>query len=127
MSNLLDNALRYTPPEGVITLRGELGPGTVLLSVRDTGPGIDPADLPHVFERFYRADKARSQGQQNTGLGLAIVQQIAQAHGGTASVRSRLGAGTEFTIALPVGGSTPAGDDGRHRTLPLRLPGLHHP
>ena len=77
---------------------------TVAFSVRDTGMGISAADLPHIFERFYRADRARSRSAERGGfgLGLAISQWIAEAHGGTISVRSRLGRGTTFTVTLPV-------------------------
>ena len=72
--------------------------------MRDTGIGISAADLPHIFERFYRADRARSRSAERGGfgLGLAISQWIAEAHGGTISVRSRLGRGTTFTVTLPV-------------------------
>jgi signal transduction histidine kinase len=76
---------------------------TATFSVRDTGIGISAADLPHVFERFYRADRARSRTAERGGfgLGLAIAQWIAEAHGGTISVRSRLGRGSTFTVTLP--------------------------
>jgi signal transduction histidine kinase len=76
--------------------------------VRDTGMGISAADLPHIFERFYRADRARSRSSERGGfgLGLAISQWIAEAHGGTISVRSRLGRGTTFTVTLPVAEET---------------------
>ncbi len=77
---------------------------TVAFTVRDTGMGISAADLPHIFERFYRADRARSRSSERGGfgLGLAISQWIAEAHGGTISVRSRLGRGTTFTVTLPI-------------------------
>lgn len=73
----------------------------VCVSVRDTGVGIPAADLPHIFERFYRVDKARSRALGGTGLGLAIVQAIVAEHGGEVKVRSEPGAGSEFTIRLP--------------------------
>ncbi len=105
VGNLVDNALKYTPPQGTVTVcilcepgsRGE--PGTVALQVRDTGIGLAPTDLPHVFERFWRADRARAAG--GSGLGLAICAQIAQAHGGTLSVESELERGSIFCARLP--------------------------
>src|SRR5205814_9255639 len=81
---LLDNALKYTPDGGGIAVRVARQGGQARLEVRDSGPGLAPADLPHLFERFYRADKARSSG--GTGLGLAIGRWIAEAHGGTSPV-----------------------------------------
>jgi signal transduction histidine kinase len=120
--NLADNALRHTPPGGMITLRSEVGPQAVILSVRDTGAGIPPDDLPHIFERFYQVDKSRSQARSNSGLGLAIVQQIVQAHEGTISVQSQVGVGTEFRITLPVDPAH-AGTDPPRRPGALKLPG----
>lgn len=99
--NLLDNALAYTPPDGRITIRLMPAQAHVALQVEDTGPGITPEHLPHVFERFYRADPARARQSGGTGLGLAIVKDIAEAHGGTVSVESAPGQGTLFTITLP--------------------------
>jgi signal transduction histidine kinase len=112
--NLTDNALRHTPPGGSVTLRGEVGPQAVILSVRDTGQGIPPADLPHIFERFYQVDKSRSQARSNSGLGLAIVQQIVQAHEGTIGVQSQVGVGTEFRITLPLDPAPGLPDRPRH-------------
>lgn len=99
---LVDNALKYTPAGGTVSLglRRE-GPEAVI-EVRDTGIGIAPADLPHVFERFYRADKARSRDAGGTGLGLAIARWIAQEHGGAIAVASQAGQGSTFTVRLPV-------------------------
>ncbi|GAB3200286.1 HAMP domain-containing sensor histidine kinase [Nocardioides hungaricus] len=97
VGNLVANALRHTPAGGTITLRGR--PGTV--EVADTGAGIPAADLPHVFERFRRADGARSRATGGSGLGLAIVRQIAEAHGGTARIESTVGTGTTVRIDLP--------------------------
>jgi signal transduction histidine kinase len=102
LSNLLSNALRYTPAGGHITLGAEAKNGGVDLSVRDTGAGIPPADLPFVFNRFYRADKARSD-EGESGLGLAIVKALVEAHGGTIEALSELGHGTTMRIHLPAG------------------------
>lgn len=99
--NLLDNALAYTPPEGRITIRLKPIPAHVVLQVEDTGAGIAPEHLPRLFERFYRADPARTRESGGTGLGLAIVKEIAEAHGGTVAVESTPGQGTRFTVTLP--------------------------
>jgi len=100
LSNLLSNALRYTPPGGKIVLGAAARGGQVELSVRDTGAGIPPADLPFVFNRFYRADKSRSD-EGESGLGLAIVKALVEAHGGTIEALSELGRGTTMMIRLP--------------------------
>ena len=102
--NLTTNAIKYTPRGGSVELSLTSHETTAAFSVRDTGAGISAADLPHVFERFYRADRARSRSAVGGGfgLGLAISQWIAEAHGGTISVRSRLGRGSTFTVSLPV-------------------------
>ena len=97
---LLDNALRYTPDGGGITVRVARAGGQARLEVRDSGPGIAPADLPHLFERFYRADKARSSG--GTGLGLAIGRWIAEAHGGRITAANAPDRGAIFTVLLPL-------------------------
>ncbi|MBX0327027.1 HAMP domain-containing protein [Oscillochloris sp. ZM17-4] len=102
LNNLVSNALRYTA-HGAVTLSASQQGGQVLLQVCDTGSGIDVADLPHIFDRFYRADKARQRGDNGaSGLGLAIAKAIIDAHDGTISVESTVGQGTTFTIALPV-------------------------
>lgn len=97
VGNLVANALRHTPDGGTVTLRG--GPSYV--EVADTGSGIAPADLPHVFERFRRADAARSRATGGSGLGLAIVRQIVEAHGGTATIASTVEVGTTVRLTLP--------------------------
>ncbi|SNB44872.1 two-component system histidine kinase PnpS [Geobacter sp. DSM 9736] len=98
--NLLDNAVKYTPEEGSITVTADTADGMVKVSVRDTGPGIPDKDLPRLFERFYRVDEARSRAEGGTGLGLSIVKHIVQLHGGEISVTSRPGAGTTFSFTL---------------------------
>jgi signal transduction histidine kinase len=102
LSNLVSNALRYTPAGGRIGLGAALEGERVRLTVQDTGPGIAPEDLPLVFERFYRADRARAEDNGESGLGLAIAKAIVEAHGGTVAVHSLPGAGSTFTITLPV-------------------------
>jgi two-component system, OmpR family, sensor histidine kinase BaeS len=99
LGNLLDNALRHTPAEGQVTLAAEASNGAVLFRVSDSGPGIDPADLPHVFDRFYRADKSRRRG--GSGLGLAIARSIVDAHNGRIWAESPPGRGARFFIQLP--------------------------
>ena len=98
---LLDNALKYTPPNGCVTLGLRRGKATTEILVRDTGVGIPAADLPHVFERFYRADPARGRDPGGTGLGLPIARWIAEQHGGTISLESLLGQGTTVIVRLP--------------------------
>ncbi len=100
--NLLDNAVKYSRENGEVRLRAEQGRGEIALSVSDDGVGIDKNDLPRIFERFYRADKARSpEGIRGTGLGLAIVKHIAQLHGGRVKAESELGKGTTIRVILP--------------------------
>jgi signal transduction histidine kinase len=99
---LLDNALKYTPPEGAIRVGLRQHDGAAEVTVRDTGVGIAAADLPHVFERFYRADPARARDPGGTGLGLPIARWIAEQHGGDVGLASELGRGTTATLRLPV-------------------------
>ncbi len=103
--NLVDNALKFTPPEGLIELRAEqTSQNTVLLTVRDTGQGISPEALPHVFDRFYRADPARSRSRTHiggSGLGLAIAKELVETQGGTIEISSELGQGTSVMIRFP--------------------------
>lgn len=102
LGNLVANALRHTPAGGRIVINAsELPDHAVEISVGDTGEGIAPGDLPHVFDRFYRADSARGRAKAGTGLGLAIVQFIMQLHGGAASIRSEPGQGTTVTLTFP--------------------------
>jgi two-component system, OmpR family, phosphate regulon sensor histidine kinase PhoR len=109
LSNLVDNALRYTPGKGSVCVSLDSSESRAVLQVRDTGEGIPAAELPRVFERFYRVDKARARQTGGTGLGLAIVRHVAEAHGGTVRVDSELARGSTFTVTLPLAGppSTP--------------------
>jgi two-component system phosphate regulon sensor histidine kinase PhoR len=102
LSNLIDNAIKYTEPGGLVKVRALPQDGGVEIRVEDTGIGIPPADLPRIFERFYRADKARSRERGGTGLGLSIVKHIVLAHGGTVRAESEQGHGTSIIIRLPV-------------------------
>lgn len=104
--NLVTNAIKYTPAGGKVELGLGRHPDNVTFAVRDTGIGISAADFPHIFERFWRADRVRSRMSERGGfgLGLAISQWIAQAHGGTLTASSRLGRGSLFTVTLPIAG-----------------------
>jgi len=99
---LLDNAVKYTPPQGRITVSLSASNGCALAEVRDTGIGIAAADLPHIFERFFRADRARSRETGGAGLGLSIGKWIAEAHGGTISALSKPGEGSAFQVRIPL-------------------------
>jgi heavy metal sensor kinase len=99
--NLIDNAIKYTPAGGEVEVRVQECNGIAIVTVRDTGVGIAAEHLPHVFDRFYRVDKARSREQGGTGLGLSIARSIVAAHGGTIELQSTLGQGTTATVALP--------------------------
>jgi two-component system phosphate regulon sensor histidine kinase PhoR len=121
ISNLIHNALKFTPPGGSVTITASHDGDATRIGVADTGSGIDPADVPRIFERFYVADRARS--QRGTGLGLAIVKHVVRAHGGTVWVKSSLGRGSTFTIELPDRGAalrddTVAADDRTGRRSP---------
>ena len=100
--NLLDNALRYTPAGGTVSVRGSAADRQARIEVQDSGAGIAPQDLPHIFERFYRGDASRTRATGNSGLGLAIARAIIESHGGTIEVRSAPGSGTCFTLRLPL-------------------------
>ena len=101
--NLVDNALKYTPQGGEVTLSLTKDDAWVKISVRDTGIGIAPDDIPNLFGRFYRVDKARSRDAGGTGLGLAIAKSVVDAHNGKITVESELGKGSTFTVWLPLG------------------------
>lgn len=104
--NLLDNAITYTPRGGTIRLSARHARGHAVIEVRDTGPGIAPQHLPHLFEPFYRVDSARGASAGHSGLGLALASWITQAHGGHLTVESHVGVGTVFTLSLPLAGRT---------------------
>jgi two-component system phosphate regulon sensor histidine kinase PhoR len=101
LDNLVDNAVKYTPDEGLIRVRWRENGKSVEIEVADTGPGIPERDLPRVFERFYRVDKARARELGGTGLGLAIVKHLVQAMKGNVKAASVLGEGATFTVSLP--------------------------
>jgi len=99
--NLLDNAVKFTPEGGRVTLSAKMADGRVVLAVRDNGVGIPPGDLPRIFERFYRVGRSRDRREGGTGLGLAIAKHLTQAMGGTIEVESTQGSGTTFRVSLP--------------------------
>lgn len=102
LANLVGNALRHTPDGGQIALAASETGGRVVLSVTDSGPGIPVEDLPHIFERFYRGDKARVDDGAS-GLGLAIARSLIEAHGGQIAAENVATGGARFTITLPTG------------------------
>jgi two-component system, OmpR family, sensor kinase len=114
-ANLLDNAQLHTPPATPVHVDVEVRGDQAVLSVTDTGPGIDPEQASHIFERFYRGTPAGTQDAAprtvGTGLGLAIVAAIARSHQGTATVRSEPGKGARFEISLPLAGPATNPDD----------------
>jgi len=104
LSNLIDNALRHTSSKGTVRVRLDGSESRAVLQVADTGEGIPANELPRIFERFYRVDKARARQTGGTGLGLAIVRHVAESHGGMVTVDSELRRGTTFTVTLPIAG-----------------------
>jgi signal transduction histidine kinase len=102
MLNLLENAVAYSNAPRQIMLAAEVEGAGLKISVADNGVGIPPADLPHVFERFYRVEKARNRRSGGTGLGLSICKEIVEAHGGTIRAESELGKGTSIVLWLPL-------------------------
>ena len=105
LRNLLNNALDFTPQGGQVTVTAQPDGKWMSVQVRDTGPGITPAHLPYVFERFYRADPSRTRATGGAGLGLAIVKQLVEAHGGRVWVESTPGAGATFGFTLTLASS----------------------
>jgi len=114
LMNLLTNAIKYTPAGGTVAIESAVREHEVVISVRDTGIGIGPGDLPHIFDRFWRADPARSRTGERSGvgLGLAISKWIVEAHGGTITAESRLGRGSTFVVTLPLEPPSAAEADG---------------
>jgi heavy metal sensor kinase len=100
--NLLDNAIKYTPSGGKVTVDGDSSDGQAIVSVSDTGIGIPAEHLPHVFDRFYRVDSSRSPETDGNGLGLAICRSIAESHSGRLEIDSAFGSGTRVTLFLPI-------------------------
>ncbi|MFN2566929.1 MAG: ATP-binding protein [Gemmatimonadaceae bacterium] len=102
LGNLLSNAFKFTERGGEVELAAEPAEGGVVMHVRDTGAGIPPEQLPHIFEKFYQADNQRAASQEGSGLGLSIAREIVRAHGGDITVESTVGEGTTFTIVMPL-------------------------
>jgi two-component system sensor histidine kinase SenX3 len=100
-TNLVDNAVKYTPPGGRVEVVGGSEASEIVISISDTGIGITEGKIPRIFERFYRVDKARSKATGGTGLGLSIVRHVAQNHGGRVTVESAPNEGSTFTVFLP--------------------------
>jgi heavy metal sensor kinase len=100
--NLLDNAIKFTPAGGTVTIDISRDDAKAQVVVRDCGIGIPPEHLPHVFQRFYRVDPTREEAVSGTGLGLAIARSIAEAHGGSIAIESIVGKGTRVTLTLPI-------------------------
>ncbi|MDC7223700.1 MAG: HAMP domain-containing sensor histidine kinase [Spirochaetales bacterium] len=103
LTNVLENGLAHTPARGVVTMVLSREEGNQIITISDTGPGIEAKDLPHIFERFYRADKSRNRETPGTGLGLAIAKEVVELHRGTIRAESPEGGGAVFRISLPLG------------------------
>ena len=122
--NLIDNAIKYTPTGGHVYLALSKENGWATIQITDTGIGIPPEDLAHIFDRFYRVDKSRTRQQGGSGLGLSIAQSIVKAHKGQIQVRSEVGQGTTFSVMLPIveNKPTPEIEESAHKTKPgLRI------
>jgi signal transduction histidine kinase len=106
LQNLLHNAVRHTPPGGIVAVAVEEDDDSAILHVKDTGEGIAAEELPHIWGRFYRTDRSRERPEGGTGLGLALVKELTEAMGGSVSVESKLGEGSCFTVRLPLAATT---------------------
>ncbi|HEX9382525.1 MAG TPA: HAMP domain-containing sensor histidine kinase, partial [Gemmatimonadaceae bacterium] len=102
LGNLISNAFKFTPRGGRVALSVAAADGNVVITVADTGAGISPEQLPHIFDKFYQADNQAQAASKGTGLGLAIAKEIVEAHGGQTTVESRVGEGTTFVVTLPI-------------------------
>ena len=102
LHNLIQNAIRFTPPGGVVQITLQTGQSWVTITVHDSGPGIPPESMPFVFERFYRADPARDRTEGTTGLGLSIARKLAEVHHGSLTAQNHPDGGALFTLKLPV-------------------------
>ncbi|MBV8715494.1 MAG: hypothetical protein JOZ65_10545, partial [Chloroflexi bacterium] len=119
---LIDNAIKHTPSGGRVEVRVRRHGAQAELEVADTGSGIAPEHLPRIFDRFYRADKARARERGGTGLGLAIAKMLIDAHHGHLQLNSQLGAGTQATVSLPLVANRPVSFSGRLGELAAHLP-----
>jgi two-component system, OmpR family, sensor histidine kinase BaeS len=122
VSNLLSNALRYTEPGGRVELRVAAAGATAVVEVADTGAGIGPEDLRHVFKRFWRGEKSRSRSTGGAGIGLAIVHELVRAHDGRIDVESHPGAGSTFRVVLPIVEARGVHENDRSASPDLRTP-----
>src|SRR6266404_8791960 len=118
LSNLIDNAVKFNRPGGLVTVNAEPARDKAVIFIEDTGVGITALDLPRVFERLYRADKSRSNRIEGTGLGLAIVKHLVQAHCGEITATSELGRGSRFTFTVPIAAPEDMPDESTHSDLP---------
>jgi signal transduction histidine kinase len=123
--NLLDNAVRFTPPDGAVTVSAQRRSDRCEVAVADTGPGIPAEHLPLLFERFYRVDPARARGDGGTGIGLAIARSVVEAHGGRIWAESRVGEGSVFRFELPLAPPDPGGEPLEQRGGRAPQPVLH--
>jgi signal transduction histidine kinase len=110
ITQIVNNALHFTPAGGMITVSSAMAQEQLVITVQDTGIGIKPDDLPHIFEHFYRADQSRSTETGGNGLGLAIAQKIIKAHGGRITVASTQGQGSTFQVILPIQENVPTNE-----------------
>jgi signal transduction histidine kinase len=121
ITNLLLNAIKYTPPRGTVSVRTETRDNSIVIEVADTGIGVPPEEQDRIFEEFYRASNARQMESDGDGLGLSLVKRVIEMHGGSISFQSQLGAGTTFHIVLPRGPARIASDRPSHAR---EVPGL---